>query len=491
VSNLTNMQRKIVFALGILFLFVAMYPYKQFLHAEAVKRDLGEATMGEVDTGSFMLKLALLGGARGIAANVLWMRAQDLQKAQDWDKMEATVNLITKLQPHFLQIWTFQGWNLAYNVSVEWDAPEDKYEWIKKGIQFLQDGVKKNRKSPDLIWNTAWTYYHKLGFADESIILRRLFRDDSDEEFKTYVDPRTHTQVVGNDNFLLGYGWFSRSVDFVDEGESRLAAGSSAALDFVDPSPQHKGKANDITFRSMPAHAQTRYAAGLEKMSMQDIPATFGEVAKNAWAEALTDWVKFGKHTYETHNEVLVDGKWIRYPVQIDDDTDEKKRDAMPDNQRYWTGRWSDQTNYRYWKDRCQTEMTDQGVQARQLFYEGTIAYKTADFGEAVKKFRSGLDVWDELLKSHRDYRNDDINKKDTGLIVRRYLRALRQLGEPEPKDVPFHELLASAEKDLTLDPFDATEMLGVTAEPNRPNSPPPAPAPRDMRSPSSSGISQ
>ncbi len=51
MSNLTNMQRKIVFALGILFLFVAMYPYKAFLHAEAVKRDLGEATMGEVDTG--------------------------------------------------------------------------------------------------------------------------------------------------------------------------------------------------------------------------------------------------------------------------------------------------------------------------------------------------------------------------------------------------------------------------------------------------------
>ena len=33
MSNLTNMQRKIVFALGILFLFVAMYPYKEFLHA--------------------------------------------------------------------------------------------------------------------------------------------------------------------------------------------------------------------------------------------------------------------------------------------------------------------------------------------------------------------------------------------------------------------------------------------------------------------------
>ena len=119
-----------------------------------------------------MLKLALLGGARGIAANVLWTQAEELKREQDWDSMKATVDLITKLQPHFLSVWTFQGWNLAYNVSVEWDAPEDKYQWIKKGIQFLQEGVRKNKKSPDLIWDTAWTYYHKLGFSDESIILR-------------------------------------------------------------------------------------------------------------------------------------------------------------------------------------------------------------------------------------------------------------------------------------------------------------------------------
>ena len=44
----------------------------------------------------------------------------------------------------------------------------------------------------------------------------------------------------------------------------------------------------------MPAHAQTRYAVGLEKMSILGIPATFGEVAKNEWAKALNEWVKFG-----------------------------------------------------------------------------------------------------------------------------------------------------------------------------------------------------
>ena len=141
--------------------------------------------------------------------------------------MKATVDLITKLQPHFLSVWTFQGWNLAYNVSVEWDAPEDKYEWIKQGIKFLQEGVANNRRSPDLVWDTAWTYYHKLGFSDESIILRRLFYDDDDVEFRSYHDPETDVKLEKRDNFQLGYGWFTRAVNLVDAGESRAATGSS------------------------------------------------------------------------------------------------------------------------------------------------------------------------------------------------------------------------------------------------------------------------
>jgi hypothetical protein len=449
-----NQYRKLIYGLLIVAIFGAMFPYASWLERVKHDKDLGEATIGQIDTGSFMLKLALLGGARGIAANVLWTRAEELKKEQDWDQMASTVDYITKLQPHFLSVWTFQGWNLAYNVSVEWDAPEDKYDWIKKGIKFLQDGVAKNSKSPDLVWDTAWTYYHKIGFADEAIILRRLFRDDEDEPFKTYTDPETKTTVIQNDNFQLGYGWFSRSVELVDRGEARVQEGTRD-VELIDPSPQRKGRPGDLAFRSMPAHAQTRYAGSLEKMSMIDVPATFGEVAKNEWGRALNEWVKFGETDFPAFNNP-------DEPVRIDDSTNIMRYNALSDNQKYWTTRWSDQMNYRYWKDRSLAEKTSEGVQARQLYYEGTIAYKTSDFEKAVQKYKDGLAIWDELLKTHRDYRNDDFNKKDTGLIVKRYTRALKQLGVEEPKDMPFKELLAAAEQDTTLDPFDAYEMLGA-----------------------------
>jgi hypothetical protein len=469
----------IVYSISIVVLLALIYPYTYWLNQVKTEKDLGEATIGQVDTGSFMLKLALLGGARGIAANVLWTHAIDLQKVQEWDRLETTVDLITKLQPHFLAVWTFQSWNLAYNVSVEWDAPEDKYLWIKRGIQFAQDGVEKNRRSPDLIWDVASIYYHKLGFSDESIILRRLFRDDEDEKFKT--DPVE--RVVRNDNFLLSKGWFVKAVRLVDGGESRLTSDIEALPNYVDPPPQRKGRPGDLSFRSMPAHAQTRYAAGLEKQSVMGVPATFGEVARSEWAKALEEWLVFGRKTYMSHNQLEIQGRLLNQPIQIDDVSraDQLKKlandtqywarllnlpnvtmdeaSALTRNKIYWTGRWADQSNYPYWTSRSRAEMEPQGVQARQFFYEGTKAYKSADYPEAAKRFKEGLALWDKLLARHPLYRDDSLNKKDTGLIVRRYIRVLTSLNEPVPDDLPFKELLQE-DQDFAPDPFDEQEML-------------------------------
>jgi len=459
VSYLTNMQRKIVFAVGILVLFAGMYPYKRFLAAEADKKDLGEATIGEVDTGSFVLKLFLLGGFRGMAANVLWTRAIDFQKVQEWDRLKVTVDMITKLQPHFLAIWTFQSWNLTYNVSVEWDAPEDKYSWIKQGIKFVQDGVRKNQKSPDLIWDTAWYYYHKLGFSDETIILRRLFRDDEDESFKkSPIDGN----AIYHDNFQLGHDWFVKAVRLVDAGEKRQGAGTEDEIEFVDAPTQRKGRPGDLPFRSMPAHAQTRYAIGLEKESMKGVEATFGPRAQDQWRKALDEWDSFGHHTYDTHNEVPINGKLTRMQVILDDNaiTNPEANAKLHPNQRYWADRWADQMNYPYWKDRSSAEMEADGTAARRLFYEGTKAYKSADFPLAVEKYRDGLAIWDRLLNRHQPYRRDDLNKKDTGLIVKRYARACQQSQVEMPKDAPFLDLLAAYQNDSSRDPFDALEML-------------------------------
>ena len=222
------------------------------------------------------------------------------------------------------------------------------------GSSSCEEGVAKNRRSPDLVWDTAWTYYHKLGFSDESIILRRLFYDDEDLAFKTYEDPKTGQPVESKDNFKLGYGWFGRAVKLVDDrGQSLNRAARRARSGMSTPTPQRKGRADDIAFRSMPAHAQTRYAAGLEKMSIYGIEATFGEVAKNEWFHARSEWDELGDHVFMSFNEVLRDGKMVRDKIKLNDACYPERLKAMPDNQAHWTNRWADQMNFRYWKERC------------------------------------------------------------------------------------------------------------------------------------------
>ncbi len=470
-STVTNRNRQIVYALAILLLFTAMYPYTAWLNQLKTRKQLGEATIGQIDTGSFMLKLALLGGVRGVAANVLWNRAIDLQKVHEWDRLKQTVDMITKLQPHFLSVWTFQGWNLAYNVSVEWDDPADKYEWIKQGIKFIQDGVSKNQKSPDLLWDTAWTYYHKIGFSDEAVLLRKLFREDEDEPFKTDpIELEEHNiKVIRNDNFQLGWGWFTRAVRLVDRGAERLEAGlgeGEADIEYVDKPVQHKGRPGDLAFRSMPAHAQTRYAAGLEKASVRDYPAVFGDVASDEWRKALNEWNTFGSHTFDSPNQVPINGVLTTQPIVIDLISRPEEFDKLHENQQYWVNRFSDQMNYRYWKDRSLAEMSSEGVKARRLFYEATIAYKTANFTESVQKFKEGLELWKDLLDKHPAYRNDELNKRDTGHIVSRYVLALRQLGQEVPEDLPFKDLYQAALADpATVDPFNDLEIRSNVSE--------------------------
>ena len=42
----------------------------------------------------------------------------------------------------------------------------------------------------------------------------------------------------------------------------------------------------------------------------------------------------------------------VRDKILLDDACYPDRLKQMPDNQAYWTQRWADQMNYRYWKER-------------------------------------------------------------------------------------------------------------------------------------------
>ena len=73
-------RKKLVYGMIIVVLFGIMYPYTDQLAGVKSRNDLGEAAIGQIDTGSFMMKLFLLGGFRGIVADYLWNRAEEYKK---------------------------------------------------------------------------------------------------------------------------------------------------------------------------------------------------------------------------------------------------------------------------------------------------------------------------------------------------------------------------------------------------------------------------
>ncbi len=110
-----------------------------------------------------------LGGFRGLISNFLWMRANDLQQDDKFFEAAQLADWITKLEPTFASVWVFQGWNMAYNISVKFkeNAPgdyTDRWHWVQNGIELMRDGgLRYNPNSVDLYRELAWQFQHKMG----------------------------------------------------------------------------------------------------------------------------------------------------------------------------------------------------------------------------------------------------------------------------------------------------------------------------------------
>lgn len=105
-----------------------------------------------------------LGGFRGILADILWVRASDLQEKGKYFELVQLADWITKLEPRYAQVWSYHGWNMAYNVSVLFNAPEDRWRWVRHGIELLRDeGLSYNPGDPDVMWQIGWIFQHKIG----------------------------------------------------------------------------------------------------------------------------------------------------------------------------------------------------------------------------------------------------------------------------------------------------------------------------------------
>ena len=235
---------------------------------------LAQANLGEIDPASESMKLATL-GMRGIAANLLWEKANEYKKKEDWDNLTATLNQIKLLQPNFISVWQFQAWNLSYNVSVEFDNYRHRYHWVKKGIDFLREGIKYNRNEPRLLWDLGWFFGHKFGRSDEYRQFRRMYREDQDFHKELMSDSQLELDETWGpdgkpDNWLTAHQWFAEAQRVVDKEGVPI-----------------KGK-NPLVFHSDPPKALIRFADAIEEEGYLD------DKARLAWIEADKWWGAYG-----------------------------------------------------------------------------------------------------------------------------------------------------------------------------------------------------
>jgi len=125
--------------------------------------------------------LAAAGSLRGIIVNVLWMRAEKLKTEGRHFEAMKLAELITTLQPRFPAVWEYMSWNMAYNISVECNTQEERWDWINKGMRLLREqGIPNNPRATKLYRQLSWILFHKMGGQTDDMhwYYKRQFADE-------------------------------------------------------------------------------------------------------------------------------------------------------------------------------------------------------------------------------------------------------------------------------------------------------------------------
>lgn len=111
-----------------------------------------------------------VGVVRGLIANYLWIRADKLKEDGKFYEAYQLSRWITQLQPRYASVWSFQAWNMAYNISVATHTREERWQWVRDGIQLMRNyGIRYNPNEMMLYRELAWFFLHKIdGVTDDA-----------------------------------------------------------------------------------------------------------------------------------------------------------------------------------------------------------------------------------------------------------------------------------------------------------------------------------
>jgi hypothetical protein len=109
-----------------------------------------------------------IGALRGVIVDYLWIKLNMMKEKGLYYEIMADAELITQLQPRFGEVWAFLGHNMAYNISVVTNTPQERWEWVKAGIDLVRNrGIRANPHNLVLHKELAFWLAHKVEYTSD------------------------------------------------------------------------------------------------------------------------------------------------------------------------------------------------------------------------------------------------------------------------------------------------------------------------------------
>ena len=249
-----------------------------------------------------------LGGLRGFFAIYLWSEAENQKNQRLHEDLIDKYYRIVDLQPDYPSVWDFHAWNMAWNVSVQWSTTERRYEWVRHGIDFLREGIRRNPRSVTLLETMGRIYKEKCAQAfnpaDRAYFSDHCLADD------------------GAPPLLLAYQYYDRARKVMDEtGQndavySRLVVSQQPCFALNEYAKLITTQALDqlaaaaqAQLAGRPADAEKLLAAG--RQSLQH--------ARRLWNTTVIEWNKEHERFAEDTNAVRFgDGAQLAATIMAD-----------------------------------------------------------------------------------------------------------------------------------------------------------------------------
>lgn len=167
-KNWINEKQRLSIIIIIVLLLIIFFVQEE-IDKKTEKKDITRSTSFEttpsVEYLGAYLGSVVLGGFKPLIVDYLWIKAGKLKENRQYEEIHTLLELIARLQPSFISVWTFNSSIMAYDISRSRNSKEEQWNWVAAGINYLKKGLVYNpthRNRTDLMERMGLIYFNRI-----------------------------------------------------------------------------------------------------------------------------------------------------------------------------------------------------------------------------------------------------------------------------------------------------------------------------------------